>query len=146
VAAVLALLAAACGSDSNATASSTPVDPAGVWTFAFKNTRATGVCASENGDESTETITITKAGTKEPYPVTAKGFLGSASNQLTGTFKSNTLTLEGSYPEDGGTTTTKHTLTATSDNTLEGTEDWSWTGGGGSCPGSAASVKATRVN
>ena len=145
-AAALLSLVVGCSESSNATASATPVDPAGVWTFAFKNTRATGVCASENGDESTETITITKTGKGEPYTIVAAGFLGLAANQLTGTFASNKLTLQGSYGEDGGTTTTKHTLTATSATNMAGTEDWSWTGAGGSCPNSAASVTATRVS
>lgn len=147
-AAMLAVLIAGCSDSSptsTATPSKTPVDPVGVWTFAFVNTRATGVCSSENGDASTETITITKSGTREPYTIVATGFLGLAGNQLTGTFASNKLTMNGSYPEDGGTTTTKHTLTATSASSMVGTEDWSWTGGGGSCPNSAASVTATRV-
>src|SRR6185503_11714608 len=133
-------MAAACGGGDKVTGASDPVDPAGTWRFVFKNTVATGVCASELGDESSDIITITKTGSAPPYQVVASGFLGVQSNQLVGTFDSkNKLVISGSYSEDGGTTTTSHTLTATSDNVKSGTETWSWTGGGGSCPNSKAS-------
>lgn len=113
----------------------------GTWSFALVVTVATGVCDGEEGDESTEPITITQTGTA----VTARGFLGVANNQLTGTFNSqNVLQLSGSYSEDGGITTTAYTLTRDGPNQMTGTEAWNWVGAGGDCPGSASSVVATR--
>ncbi|HYV98094.1 MAG TPA: hypothetical protein VE967_11610, partial [Gemmatimonadaceae bacterium] len=110
----VAFAALSCGSDTSATATSDPVDPAGVWNFSIVNTVTTGACAGEAGDSSLDPITITKTGSRAPYSVTAKGFLGVQSNVLTGTFSSSKkLTISGSYAEDGGTTTTTHTLTAT---------------------------------
>jgi hypothetical protein len=77
--------------------------------------------------------------------VTARGFLGSPNNVLTGTFDANNrLLISGSYPEDGGTTSPLHDLVATSQNRMEGTETWNWTDGSGSCPNSRSNVTATR--
>ncbi len=136
----------ACGDTaSTVTPSATAVDPAGVWTFVIVVTKATGDCAGEEGQTSSDPITITKTGSAPPYQVTATGFLGISSNTLTGTFANNKLVISGSYPEDGGTTTTTHTLVATDDNHMVGDEDWSWMEpGGGTCPGSAATTNATR--
>jgi len=122
------------------------VDPAGVWTFDIRVTSATGICAGEEGDSSAHPITITKTGEAPPYQVTARGFLGIASNMLTGTFdESNRLLLNsGSYPEEDGTTTPVHDLTATSESQMVGTETWNFQNSDGSCPGSTSSVTATR--
>jgi hypothetical protein len=141
---LLLAVAVACGSDS-ATGAKDPVDPTGLWRFDIVNTIATGVCSDETGDVSVEMITITRTGSAPPYQVVASGFLDLQSNQLTGTIDSkNKLVISGSYSEDGGTTTTTHSLTATSATSMSGTESWSWTGGGGSCPNSKSTVTATR--
>jgi len=110
-------------------------------------TSATGICAGEEGQSSAFPITITKTGEAPPYQVTAKGFLEVASNTLTGTFDDNNRLLlnSGSYPEEDGTTTPVHDLTATSENQMVGTETWNFQSAEGSCPGSTSSVTATRI-
>jgi hypothetical protein len=136
---------AGCGGGSNPVATGQPVDPAGVWVFNIVVSNATGVCNGEEGESSAHPITITKTGSAPPYQVTARGFLGSPNNVLTGTFDANNrLLISGSYPEDGGTTSPLHDLVATSQNRMEGTETWNWTDGSGSCPNSRSNVTATR--
>lgn len=141
-------LAACGGSDSDptdATPTRDPVDPAGLWTFNIVSTVKTGVCAGEEGTASNFPITITKTGSGPPYNITARGFLGLAANVLTGTFDAeNKLVISGSYAVDGGATTATHSLVATSENQMVGTETWSWTGSGGTCPNSKSDVTATR--
>ena len=47
-------------------------------------------------------------------------------------------TWQGSYPEDGGTTTEQFTVTFTNNNTmLNGGSTWTWTDGLGSCSGTS---------
>ena len=145
---VLCLLVAtaACG-ESDPVASEVLVDPAGVWTFGIVVTVATGACAGEEGESSANAITITKTGSEPPYAITATGFLGDPGNTLTGTFYAdNRLVLSGSYSEDGGTTSPSYELVAVSNNRMEGTEDWNWTGASGSCPGSQSIVTANRIS
>jgi hypothetical protein len=91
-------------------------------------------------------ITITRSGDDYPYLVTARGFLGSLNNVLVGTQLTETqLTLAGSYPEDGGTTTASYQLTASTAQLMEGPEAWSWTSpASGSCPNSESTVTAVR--
>ncbi|MEZ4376916.1 MAG: hypothetical protein R3B35_01365 [Gemmatimonadales bacterium] len=108
-------------------------------------TAATGVCAPDVGEVTTLPITITQTGSSAPWGLSATGFDGLASNTLAGTLSAtNQVTLSGSYPEDGGTTTASHQLTLTNATTLTGTEFWSWSGPGGTCPNSQASVMATK--
>jgi hypothetical protein len=123
-----------------------PFDPTGSWTFAYEVTTGTGVCAGTEGEKSQHLITITRSGTTYPYAVTASGFLGNSNNVLQGTLDANNLlTLAGSYPEDGGTTTASYKLQAVSGQTMAGPEDWSWTSpASGSCPDSRSNVIATR--
>ncbi len=139
------LLLAGCDSDPTGPNQNQPTSTniAGVWTFDVQVTIATGACEGEEGDGSVTDITITQTGAG-PFVVNAKGFLGSNSNTLTGTLSANgnTLVIAGSYPEDGGTTTATHTLNRTSLTRFDGTESWNWTGDGGDCPGSEASVVA----
>ncbi|MCB9517972.1 MAG: hypothetical protein H6691_03510 [Gemmatimonadales bacterium] len=71
-------------------------------------TVATGVCAPDVGEVTTLPITITQTGSSAPWGLSATGFDGLASNTLAGTLSAtNQVTLSGSYPEDGGTTTAK---------------------------------------
>jgi len=147
---VLSLPLLGCGStpmEPNQKPASNQIDPAGVWTFNILVTKATGICAGEEGDSSGHAITITKVGEAPPYQVTAKGFLGVASNTLTGTFDANNRLLlnSGSYPEEDGTTTPVHDLTATSESAMTGTETWNFQNAEGSCPGSTSTVTATRI-
>lgn len=108
-------------------------------------TVANGVCASDVGEVATLPITITQSGTAAPWTLIASGFDGLPANTLNGTLNAaNLVTLSGSYPEDGGTTTATHQLTLTTSTSMSGTESWSWTGPGGTCPNSQASVVATK--
>jgi hypothetical protein len=78
--------------------------------------------------------------------VTISGPFGDSGPQnLNGNLTSGVVSVGGSYPEDGGTTTATHTLTVAPDEqSMSGTEAWSWTGPGGSCPESASDVDLTR--
>lgn len=108
-------------------------------------TVATGVCLDEEGQESSLPITITQAAVGPPYSITASGFLGEATNQLTGTLSEDgILELTGSLTESGGTTTSSYALTLEGADRMVGTETWNWVGGVGDCPGSKSSVVATR--
>jgi len=123
---------------------STPPDLNGSWNFTITVTQANGVCAGEGGT-STKTMTITQKGQN----ITIAGFLGNPANQLTGTIDLESgiwvINVSGSYSEDGGTTTSSHRLEVKNTSEISGTEDWSWSGGGGTCPGGKASVTATRI-
>jgi hypothetical protein len=123
-----------------------PFDPTGTWTFGYVVKDGTGVCEGTEGVPSESVITITRSGDDYPYLVTARGFLGSLNNVLVGTQLTETqLTLAGSYPEDGGTTTASYQLTASTAQLMEGPEAWSWTSpASGSCPNSESTVTAVR--
>ena len=125
-----------------------PVDPgastlSGNWTMTVDVTVATGACAGEELEPvDTFKVSITQQGNS----MTITGPFGDAGTQnLNGNLTSGVVSVGGSYPEDGGTTTATHTLTVGKDeNSMSGTEAWSWTGPGGSCPGSASIVTAFR--
>jgi hypothetical protein len=118
----------------------------GVWAFVIKVTEANGVCSGEAGSSSGRQIQITQSGRN----VTLSGFLGIPANQLTGdiTFDAGLwiIKVSGSYPEDGGVTTSSHRLVVKNTSDISGDEDWEWTGPGGTCPGGKASVTATKVS
>jgi hypothetical protein len=119
----------------------------GNWSVTVDVTEADGVCEGEENDiPGTDTITVTQTATGDPnvFDVTMSGFLGEFSNVLTGTMTGTHITVAGSYPEDGGTTTTRYELTVTGENTMAGDEYWSWSGGGGDCPNGRATVTAVR--
>ncbi len=125
-----------------------PVDPgadslSGAWTMIIDVTVATGVCAGEEL-EPVDTIQVTL--TQQGNSVTISGPFGDSGPQnLNGNLTSGVVSVGGSYPEDGGMTTATHTLTVAPDEqSMSGTEAWSWTGPGGSCPESASDVDATR--
>jgi hypothetical protein len=124
----------------------TPPNLNGVWAFVIKVTEANGVCAGEAGNSSSRQITITQSGRN----VTLSGFLGNPANQLTGDITLDAglwiVKVSGSYPEDGGTTTTSHRLVVKNTSDISGDEDWEWSGPGGTCPGGKASVTATRIS
>ncbi len=139
------LVLAGCSSPagpSGNTGQPTQTNIAGVWLFKVNVTAANGACAGESG-LSTETITITQTGSAFPYAVAASGWIGQPTSTISGSLTATGMVLSGSYPEDGGTTTTTHTLTRTSLTTFTGTEAWSWTDGNGVCPNGAATVTAT---
>ena len=104
---------------------------------------ATGSCAGEEGTYPSVPITITQTGNT----LSAKGWLGVPSNELTGSIggdNGNVVTLSGVLPEEGGFTTISFVWTLTSPNAMSGTEDWSWTDGIDSCPNSKSTVVCTR--
>jgi hypothetical protein len=118
-----------------------------LWAFAINVTHASGVCSGEGG-MSTDEITITQDGEK----ITFAGFQGSLANQLTGKLtppsaSSNihwVVDVAGSYPEDGGITTSRHVLEIMDNQTMSGKEYWEWSGSGGTCPDGGADVTATK--
>ncbi len=124
------------------------VDPeadglSGSWTMVVDVTVATGACVGEElAPLDTLVVTLLQQGNS----VTISGAFGDAGPQnLNGNLTAGVVTVGGSYPEDGGTTTATHTLTVASDErSMDGTEAWSWTGPGGSCPGSASIVTAVK--
>ncbi len=52
----------------------------------------------------------------------------------------------GSYPEDGGYTTSTFFLTKSTDTTLSGTESWSWLGPDTPCNAGSANVTASKID
>jgi hypothetical protein len=146
-------LLAACSDDNGDGNTPVTVDVSGSWNYRIDVTVANGVCAGEeDADPSTDLVTIVAIDPNGDgtYDVTASGFLGDPTAEITGTVTGVTqvgdqLTLTGSYPEDGGVTTTTHRLTIKSETRLEGTEDWSWTNGTESCPNGKADVVVTKV-
>ena len=153
LAAVLSFtLVAACGDDDDDGGDSTTVVLDGNWVYTVDVTVANGVCAGEENDEVDGfpvEITVTDQG-DGTYLVTISGFIDDPSNVVTGTVTGvpeigDDITLTGSYPEDGGVTTTTHHLTVDSENGLTGTEQWSWTGPGGTCEGGEADLSLDRT-
>lgn len=142
----------ACDDDNNSTTPDT-VDLNGSWNYTVDVTVANGVCeGEENSPASTYLVTIAAIDPNGDgtWDVTATGFLDDPAATITGTVTSVTqvgdqITLSGSYPEDGGTTTTTHRLTIQSATRMTGTEDWSWTGGGGTCPDGKANITVVKV-
>ena len=117
----------------------------GRWTFVIDVTAANGPCAGEAAappDTSVATIV------HEGRSVSITGPWGSASGSetLNGNITGSVVTVGGSYGEDGGTTSTVHTLTLQPDeDVLIGTEAWSWVGPGGTCTGGSSDVMATLI-
>jgi len=96
-------------------------DPTGVTTY------WTGVVSHTAGSNSF-TLTTTINGSNRSY---------------TGTISGSTITISGSYPDVGGTTTTSFsgTLISTANPmTFSGTSSWSWTNGATTCSGTAATT------
>jgi hypothetical protein len=142
VAAIAALVGAtACNSNS---VSPGDDELSGSWTFVIDVTTATGVCAGEElAPVDVSIATIAHSGAS--VSITGPWGSTSGSETLNGNLTGDVVSVGGSYAEDGGTTTATHTLTVSSDrNSMSGTEAWSWIGPGGSCPGSAPTVTATR--
>lgn len=117
----------------------------GTWNMVITVTVGGGDCAGEEGVYPGVSVNITQAGSA----VTVSGFLGDPGNVLTGSVSGTNdevITISGSYPEDGGTTTATHIWTRTSPTTMTGTESWSWTDGILNCPGSQSTVVCNKVS
>jgi hypothetical protein len=64
---------------------------------------------------------------------------------FSGTVSGNRIQMNGSFPEDNGTVTVNATLVVSGDgNSMEGSDNWTWTDGSSSCSGSD-SLRATRI-
>ena len=93
-------------------------------------------CGDDNGSSSV-VVSITQTGSN--LEVCAPVF-----GCISGTIQGNNVTWNGSYPEDGGTTTVSFGMTLSGDgNVLNGTLNWSWTDGAFSCSGTT-NVTAVR--
>lgn len=93
----------------------------------------------DSGGTSTGTWNVTQSGRSVTVLSIERNIV------LTGTITGSTINLQGSFPEDGGTTTvtsTNITVGATG-NTITGSETWFWTGFGESCSGTT-SVSGSR--
>jgi hypothetical protein len=111
-----------------------PVDVAGNW-------QMTSTVVSDNCDgreNQTFPMTITQDGdalTVETPELT-----------FTGTICGNEIQMDGSFPDEGGTTTVKATLVVSTDgNSMQGSDTWTWTDGFDSCSGSD-SLSGTRTD
>jgi hypothetical protein len=131
------------GSGGDSEAETEGIDLSGNWAFTVEVTAAGGVCSSEVGHKSTRTITITQTDAH----VVLDGFLGVQGNKVEGTLDTGVLKATGTYWEDGGYTTSTHTLNVTDKDNMSGQEDWWWISDDGAvnCPGGKAAVTATRI-
>jgi hypothetical protein len=131
------------------------VDLNGSWTFLVDVTVANGVCAGEE-DATPEpfpvNFVVVDPNGDGTYDVTVDGDFGDtdAGGTMSGTVTGvpevgDVIVLSGDVAEDGGITTSTYTLTVQSATRLTGTEEWSWTGTGGTCPDGQANVQVSKV-
>ena len=135
----LTLLAlASCSSNDSPSDVENGADFEGFWTLTVDVSETGGICAGEELEPpSVHRVLITQEG--GAITATAIWTDESGSVSLTGTRSGQQINFGGSYAEDGGTTSTLYSLTI-GDGTLNGREDWTWTGPGGTCPLSASTV------
>jgi len=94
----------------------------GTWRFTW--TSGPNTCGSPEGVQSSWN-----------YELVQNGSSITASPDYSGTLCGNTLTLNGTYAEDGGTTTETITATVSSATAWSGTSNWTWSVSGYSCSG-----------
>lgn len=129
------------------------LDLTGTWSFSITVTNEEGVCSGETGQTDTTVIEIVQTGND----IIATGWQGDPTNELTGQLHTSgfeSIRFEGCYPEDGGTTRSRHYLTLYTPNEMEGREDWDWWDevnpqfcppqSVSDCPDGAATVTAVR--
>ena len=116
----------------------------GVWSVNVDVTVATVACEGEELDEFTpDTVTITQEGAS--FTLVGLGF-PKDEQVWEGQIDGNLVTFSGVREEDEGTTTAAFILEVDFDSlTMQGIEEWTWEGPGGSCPGSESAVTATRI-
>ncbi len=104
-------------------------DMSGTWRVKGTESSATSDC---DGTNINVIATVVQSGNN----LTVTGDDGSS---LFGTISGNTISLSGTYPEDGGTTVVNSlTATITDDcNQFSGSDSWSWTNGVFSCSGTS---------
>jgi hypothetical protein len=110
-----------------------PIDVGGVWTFIIDVTETGGACAGEENEPvDPDTVTIQQVGAV----LTVTGLNGE-DPPWGGEIVDHQVTFAGERDEDGGRTIARFILTVDDDATqLTGIEEWTWSGPGGSCPGS----------
>jgi hypothetical protein len=122
---------------------------AGTWLWNLEVTVANGACAGETRVQSPRNVQITQNGAT----VTMSGFLNSnpeltisgivAFDQVS---KWWIVNISGEYDEDQGRTSATYILTLNNSyDVMTGEESWSWSGGGGTCPGGKSVVTANKL-
>ena len=105
-----------------------PIDLTGSWNIT--ETSGPNNCGESQGVLTEYVGSINQAGTS----ITASFGGGTFSGNLAG----NTISLSGSMPEDGGTTSSTMSINVLSTNSLSGSVSWSWSDGGDSCSGTSS--------
>ena len=119
-----------------------PIDVSGVWTFIIDVTKTGGACAGEE-DEPVDPKTVTIKQEGDVLTVTG---LNGTDPPWQGQIVDNTVTFAGERDEDRGRTVASFTLTVDEATMqLTGIEEWTWSGPGGTCPGSLSEVSAERA-
>lgn len=118
-----------------------PIDISGTWTFLIDVTEATGACDGEEGDRvDPDTVTIAQEGNV----LTVTGLNGEDPAWV-GEILGNDVIFNGERNEDSGRTIASFIMTVDDAATvMSGIEEWTWSGPGGSCPGSLSEVSAER--
>ena len=115
------------------TLATSPINLSGNWNIT--ETSGPNNCGETQGVLTNYVGSINQAGTS----ITASFGGGTFSGNLVG----NTISLSGSMPEDGGTTSSTMNISVLSGNSLSGSVSWSWSDGGESCSG-ASSISGSR--
>lgn len=105
-----------------------PADLTGSWNIT--ETLGPNNCGETQGVLTNYVGSINQAGTS----ITASFGGGTFSGDLA----SNTISLSGSMPEDGGTTSSTMNISVLSANSLSGSVSWSWSDGEDSCSGTSS--------
>ena len=107
-------------------------DISGTWTVSEVVTAASGVCAESVGATDTYQVTVTQDG-NDLTVATPDG-------TFSGTLDGNAFEWTGSFPDDGGVLdiNSMDVTVAADCNSMSGTVNWSWSGGGESCSGTAS--------
>ncbi len=104
------------------------------WYITETASSSTSYC---DGDILTYTLTFSQSGTDITAVISGTG-TSIDGTEFTGTLCANAVNYNGSYPEDGGTTTvTSSVVKLASSSSASGTSIWSWTDGSLSCTGTS---------
>lgn len=107
-----------------------PTDLTGNWNIT--ETSGPNNCGETQGVLRSYVGSINQTGTS----ITASFGSGAFSGKLAG----NTISLSGSMPEDGGTTSSKMNISVLTTNSLSGSISWTWSGDGESCSGTSSII------
>jgi hypothetical protein len=127
----LSVVLVACGGEGEGCAE--PVDAAGDWEM-------TSTVVSDNCDGRTSQTFRMKI-TQDGNALTAE----TPELTFSGTICGNQIQMKGSFPEDDGTVTVNATLIVSAEgDSMQGSDNWTWTDGSESCSGSD-SLSGTRI-